>query len=870
MAKKRSSYFPVKIPINTLSGGVGRQAPTKRLPSEAQELDNVFVTTERSIDKRNGFQILDGDGLDLGIGDVGDKDMWWHWFLAGKEQQFLIGIDFSASGDDQVLYVYKVTEEGEVITQNVDSNIDSSITSYITYGTGSSKDTLRAAAVGSSVLILNTAVKSGFTSDGADDFKFDFDGEKTSLTDIKGRKIEYQTTITVDPEGTAEVWTASSDYVWGQDAIDTTEGSGPTYNIYTVKDSLADTALPGPTQAVNTGAPSTETDAWDDAGRDTKYIPVEDYVYPDGTKLYLGQAVSKFSNLKFPPDANDVTAHNGDGDTKATIAALYPNTGDSAGAGKIYYLSQAYLSSTPGWYRVINDTVTPYLEKVRTPDEMSVIDQDRMPMQVFLDEDNNHWSIRKVDWDPRESGTTDTNPGPSFFKNSDGTARQIEIKAISFYRDRLFLATEDTLISSRLGNFDNFFLDDPANITFRDPVDIKVSSNVYTPITFLQPFKDFLFLGTLGDTQYELLGSENQISPLTAEIAPTSFFPMTEDISPLVMNNSLFFFAKNRLFIYFPSYEATGQQAFELSRHVPEYLPDNYWSSAVSTAHNTIFAVGGSNPSNQIFCYRNQTTGDQIIQNAFFSFTLDSNSKLHSLEAIGDYLYIVVSLKSGNDKDILQVQRMNLMPEIGSMPRIDNRREVTPSNISYDSSLDETSFDVPVSLRAFSQFVVTTGERAGDVIDVTVDTDNSTDESTRLKASGNYLNIGNGWIGTKFTSTITLSDIFVRDPENNIVPGSLNLRYGVIRHHKTGPYDVSITRKGRTAKVYPFLHDTVGAADTTLEDDFFEEDGIFKFPILGFSDDLVISITSSYPNPLNLTNIELSGKFKRVPHFLTA
>ena len=54
------SYFPVKIPINTLSGGVGRQAPTKRLPSEAEELDNIFCTTERSIDKRNGFYPLEG------------------------------------------------------------------------------------------------------------------------------------------------------------------------------------------------------------------------------------------------------------------------------------------------------------------------------------------------------------------------------------------------------------------------------------------------------------------------------------------------------------------------------------------------------------------------------------------------------------------------------------------------------------------------------------------------------------------------------------------------------------------------------------------------------------------------------------------
>ena len=73
MAKRRgSSFFPIKIPINTLSGGVGRQAPTKRLPSEVQDMNNIFCTTERSIDKRNGFSPLSDFGLDMDLSNVGN------------------------------------------------------------------------------------------------------------------------------------------------------------------------------------------------------------------------------------------------------------------------------------------------------------------------------------------------------------------------------------------------------------------------------------------------------------------------------------------------------------------------------------------------------------------------------------------------------------------------------------------------------------------------------------------------------------------------------------------------------------------------------------------------------------------------------
>jgi hypothetical protein len=891
MAKKRrsgSSYFPIKIPINTLSGGVGRQAPTKRLPSEVESMNNILCTTERSVDKRNGFTPLEGYGLNMDIGS-GQK-IWWQWFLVGKKQQYIIGVDFSAGNGDQLLYVYKIEPDGSVSKQNIDpAFVDmlpsdseytddiANIRAYITYGSSAAaKDVLRSVSVGSSLLVLNTEVKAGFSSDGTDDKMFDLNGDKTTDTDTLGRRIEYQTSITVDPEGTGEYWVSGTDYIWKQRVIDGNvdmEGDASRHRIYSVKGGLAAGNLPGPTNAVYNSRPGASggstyyNEVGDSDNNFSKYIPVEDYIYPDGTELHFGQSISKWSDLKFPPDANDLTAHNGDVDTKATIQSLYPDSGDSSGSGKIYYLNQAYLSSTPGWYRVINSENTPYLEKVRTPDEMGIIDQNRMPMQIYLDEVNNHWSIRKIDWDPRTSGTTNSNPGPSFFKDKDKKAKQVKIKAMSYYRDRLFLASEDTLVSSRLGNFDNFYLDDPANITFRDPVDLKVSSNVYTPITFLQPFKDFLFLGTSGDTQYELMGSENQISPLTAEIAPTSFFPMTEDMSPLVMNNSLYFFAKNRLFIYFPSFEATGQQAFELSTHAPEYLPDNYWTSTVSTAHNTIFAVAGESPGSEIFCYRNQTAGEKVVQNAFFTFT--TNFSVHSMAAIGDYLYAITEQPDAMGTPITQLQKMSLLPDIGNEPRLDNKVGVLPANIQYDSSTNKTLFDVPISLSNLTQFVCQAGQLSGSIIDVTVVQGGSSSTSTRLSADGNYTNIGYGIAGTKYTAEITLSDIFVRDEVNNIIPGTLNIRYGILRHHKTGPYSVSIQRKNRTPNVYTFTHEVVDSTESVTGDDFFELDGTFKFPLMGFSDDLVIKISSDYPNPMNITNIEFSGKFKRVHHFLT-
>ena len=884
MAKRKGgSYFPVKIPINTLSGGVGRNAPTKRLPSEVQDMDNMFCTTERSIDKRNGFYALEGGGLDLGFTYVDEKDIWFNWFFIGDTQRYLIAID--KTGGEDFLKVYKIdTVNGIVEHQTVDPNIPENVRNYIMFG-GNSRTTLRAVSVGTSLLILNTEVKAGFTSDGTDDLMFGRNGEKKdvidpSALDLKGRKIVYQTAITVDPENKAEIWSGNADYVWGQTAIDTTDADpndSTRYGIWKVKQSLAAKVLPGPTNASGSGnndAPSAAGSFWErdtetidgqTSNRNSKYIPVDDYVYPDATKLYLGQAISKFSDYKFPPDATDVTAWNGDAKVSAALRELYPSSGDALGRGKIVYLSQTYLSSPPGWYRTINTEEKPYIEHLRTPDEMNLIDQERMPVQLFLDSENDHWSIRLVDWEPRKSGTKRTNPGPSFFQDKDGNAQQKEIKAISFYRDRLFLATDDTLVSSRLGKFDDLFIKDPANITTVDPIDLNVSSNVYTPITFLQPFKDFLFLGTSGDTQYELLGSENQISPLTAEIAPTSFFPMTVDIEPITMNNNLFFFSKKRLYIYFGAgTSTTNQQAFELSRHAPDYLPEKYRAVTVSSAHNSIFVIAGNEPGNTIFCYRNQIAGEQIVQNALFKFTLNGN--VHSLKAVEDDLYIVKETDETEDRGkILQLQKISLIPDDINTKRLDNRI-TTGISATYNASTNKSTFTVDANIKAagIDQAIITSPDAMeGIIIDITT-------EDGVLTASGNYSGIISAIVGTKYNARVSLSDIFVREQENNVIPGTLNLRYGVARHHKTGIYTINVTRKNRDTKTFTFEPSTVGSSYSTAGDSSVNDtDGVFKFPIMGFTDDIDISISSNYPYPMNITNIEITGKFKRLPHFLT-
>ena len=1116
MAKVRRSrtFFPMRISIPTLAGGVGRQSPAKRTPMESENIDNFLVSIEHSAEKRRGAKLLtrtDQPAMHgilkeiYGTDSTSTKDLWFHWYSASAVQRFLIIIDYSAdpSSNDDMMWVYRVNTDG---TFKMDSipDIEEEHKKYLTWGNGvtdngpsdgttyTADQALRAVAVGSSILILNTVVKAGYTSvldaDGETWKTVDYNGEisLTEATDPVGRSVEYETTVTVDPENIAESWnphqqyisedrsydrndpldTGANDHIYGiwkvkdtvsgivgpsdmgvqprspvnqltatevnyplvlttgggigdeyfdvqgfasgsatskataeiqlmtfravgsgpnsyraasitdtmnEDATETniaeydgtllelthvletglTEtrtiilqdardagilewtdwedekkiilGTGGIYNYHTLANTIVtainrlsnfggevdvtDDVVPDPGMILHYTAETNSRgtgiiinneyypDQWerdtvkDEEGnpvldefdaptyRYTKYILASDYYYPDPEKPYLGQAVQKFSDLKFPPTTAALGARN---NAEDMIKALYPDVGDADGDGKIYYLNQPYLGLSEGHYRVKDTENQPYLHVVRTPDGMSIIDKKRMPKQlvieVITEEDGTptdpvetKWVLRHVDWDERTSGSIESNPGPSIFHDGDGNAVQNNITAMSFYRDRLFLASEDKVVSSRLGNFDNFWLFDPNNITVNDPIDLSVSSNSFTPITYLQPYRSFLFLATSGNTQYELLGSENQISPLTAEISPTSFFGMAENTEPILMNNNLFFFDKRRLYIYFGEQSDTQQQALELSMNAPNYLPENYLiSPTVSSDTSSMFIVDKDN-SNDIYVYTNRVSGDQILQNSFYRFKLSSEAQIRSVKALDEFLYVVseettASTTNYPNAKYLTLRRIPLNNLELSEPRLDHLA-LSTGGWFYDPSTDRTSSDFSQSSSDIDTIVIGSGDYEGMVFDLTVTgTLIPNTGITSGYVSGDYADILNNattvWSGKKYLSEIELSPQFFRSQEQVAVNGTLNLRYGLFRFRNSGNFNVEISRQGRTAKVIPFLIDVIDDRDVNLSTTNYKSFGLFKAPILGYADDLSLKIKSNNIHPMAVTNIEFVGKFK--------
>ena len=940
--RRRGKTLTTDIPIYSLSGGVGRQAPSKRLPSESQELINTLCSVERSIEKRPGTDLMPIRGSDgssgpldtwtaesLGLSAGGNYEFFWH--SLSDTARYLFVIDRNASDtNDKLYYVFYFNQDQDYFedhTPATQSGIDADVRAYITHNPIAP---LKLVTQGQNLVFLNTEVYAGYTStlhEASGEWRtYDLDGTQTTTVDTIGAKEDYLSAIKVDPQGVATFWDQYSTYVSGTTLLyigDTAEDEGGhgghenglDYTKTTLLSVIASTLTPYPGTHPDDNQHYAVIAAEDDGTeRAPKQISVKDWEYPDSSKPQLGQSLPTFNDLKLPPLDSDVLYGNNnaqdmlvdlyglqkgiDADADGTWDDLGTGIDDpvytggvnaglltNSAEGKIYYIQTGYQGQAPGYY-IAKSVTAPHMQKVRTPDEYSIIDAKRMPMQLeFVGGSNvfQQWEWSKLEWAERTSGDKDTNPGPTPFK--DG--KQSQLKTIAFFRNRLWLSSGDVVFSSREGDNTDLWIEDPGIIVDTDPIDIAASTNRYTPITAMVPFKDYMFVNTDADTQYELMGSENQITPFTAELQPMTFYSTAPLVDPLTLGNYIFFYDAERLYLYLGR-GGSLSTAQELSSHCPKYLPRNYGATAVAAAQDTLLVVDADSDSD-VYLYTTRYRGSEIVQNAFYSFNYEDAS-VKSMKSWDNYVYMVIQ-RNGD----YHIERQHLRYDEIDIPRLDRKQKITmyakdtalgagdtdnplfnnaAFNCHYNPSTIETTVRIPYVLSEDVEydFVGTDG------VSYTIQEISPNDNYTDIIVGGN-VSSGDYWVGRRFTTVIQLSTQFLRNEQNNPREGILNIASLLTRHYNTGNYDVVVQRRGRPVDDIQTAYEARNSelsnfttsfaapqsdtfANSNLGISNIEYQGELVSKIMGFSDKIEIFIFSDYFTPMNITNLQVKGKFK--------
>lgn len=644
-----------------------------------------------------------------------------------------------------------------------------------------------------------------------------------------------------------------------------------------------------------------------DGGATAKYIPVEDWKYPDPSKRYLGQNLDDFSEFKFPPKASDHLTDDAEGAATAdylwlntppvdmtgevnqTLLANHDFLSDTGGKGKIYKVENSYAGEAAGYYIVSDHEEQPYVRRIRTPFEYSVLDADRFPKIIKIDQFDDltgieNFVLENFALEQRRSGTTVTNPGPQCFK--DG--RQQPIGSMALFRNRLFLSSGDIVFSSRLNDFSDFWLDNPGSINDKDPIETTLSTNKYAAVTTMTPFDSYLFINTGSDTQFTMKGSENRITPFNAEVSPTAFYSTSPLTEPVLLGSQVYFFAPKRMYVYFSDATVSINQAIEVSQHCPNYLPSTYGQVTTIPGYDSVAIVDYDNPK-FLYMYTNRYSGSDVTQNAFFRYIFDTD--IMSVNSYDNRLFFVTRYEINSGTDIEYKYFLEYTefydPDINS-PKLDHTLQISEldltdpaaGSIEYDSGLGQTTITVNGYANQNPNYLYVDVNEEDPLSGVGYDLASGINDGTVISVGTNNGTLSvviNGKLttsnrirsfrfGTRYTMTIQLSPQFIRDENANVVEGVFSMRTLHLRHHNTGVYQVEKSVRGRRSVSLVYSPAEVdeknqNEIDLNMPLPSYEKDGESFTKILGYAAETDLFIVSDSSNPVNVTQIEIKGKF---------
>ena len=199
------------------------------------------------------------------------------------------------------------------------------------------------------------------------------------------------------------------------------------------------------------------------------------------------------------------------------------------------------------------------------------------------------------------------------------------------------------------------------------------------------------------------------------------------------------------------------------------------------------------------------------------------------------------------------------------MPRIDNRSllVVTNDNTRYIPETNETEYTINTKFDKFDTVILHTGWGDYNYSNVNISSQTVENGMLKVRIPGKYDTLtAIVYFGTMFTMNVELSELFYRDQNNNVIDGVLNLKSLNLRHFQTGDYKILVTRKNRSPVESTFNNNFVGETDSIFPSNLIDDSGEFNCKILGYSNDIKIQIQSEFSTPVNITQIEIKGKFK--------
>lgn len=513
--------------------------------------------------------------------------------------------------------------------------------------------------------------------------------------------------------------------------------------------------------------------------------------------------------------------------------AIPPAGGD---VGNFYRVLETALGYPAGVYEAISSSAAPYYERQPSESANNEINATTAPVRL-----NNTavdtFTVTTPDWIDRLNGDTDVNPGPSFVGK--------EITDLVWWQNRLWVAAGEQVVSSRLGDAFNFWLDDWTNVTDADPVDIAVSSTGIADTQHMTPFSKALFVSTSGTRQVEVRGFET-ITPTTVNIVESTAYRAL-NTPPARLSSQLYFASSDgqfsKVYEYIYSEDQIAQTATEITEQVSQLLAGRV--TQIESSHNEDMLFFRTDDNGYtIYVHTMYWSGDQKAMAAWAKWTFPVDTDIISMKVLGDYLFCLL-----RRDDKIWLEKILIARKINStgLDWTIHMDRQTSLGGSYSAGSNLTTWTLPYEDTLITRAIT----EDGDVLSVT------NNAGTTVTIPGDY-SAANVVVGRPFDMGITLSKQYVRDNNNVVQQGRLMLRTMTVYHTGTGFYEIEVTARDRETKTYTFTAPPLGdivIGGTRIED------GTFSARLGSDAERTTIVISSDSVLPVQLTTIELLANF---------
>jgi len=463
-----------------------------------------------------------------------------------------------------------------------------------------------------------------------------------------------------------------------------------------------------------------------------------------------------------------------------------------------------------------------------------------MPLQLVPDATFTNWTLDVTDWSDRLVGDDDTNPAPTFVGS--------KINDMFFFKNRLGILTDDSVVFSEADEFFNFWRATVLQLLDSSRIDVGVSHTRVAILKHAVPFQEKLLLFS-ENTQFVLRGTD-LLTPKTVSITPATEYNSTPEIRPIVLNNYVYFPFKRNGYAgvteYYVDNDTNIFDAAEVTAQVPTYIQSDVIAMAGTAVENVLALVNNQNRK-EIFVYKYFWQGKEKIQSAWQKFTLSRD--VIGLDFIESNLHLVTNDTTSTYLEVLplenDLQDTGLTYTICLDSRIDGSALTTSfsggittiSGFPYDP-VDVEIFSKAGHKYAFTRTSVTEGTVSGDITSVPF------------------------FAGIPYNMLYKFSDQTLKQPTERGGRSASDytfqtIRSGSLNYAETGHFIVEVTPKFRDTYSYAFNPDILGA-DLTLNS-FTPQDGHFRFPVQAQPNDVTIEVKSSSALPVKLLAAEFES-----------